>query len=1138
MATTTRQTNLLVNQDWTKIYQSFREADFQSYDFQTLRKSMIDYLRTYYPEDYNDFIESSEYIALIDLIAFLGQSLAFRADLNARENFIDTAERRDSVLKLAKLISYSPKRNQPARGLLKINSITTTEHVYDSNGLDLSNLIIKWNDSTNINWLEQFTNIVNSSLANSQQIGAPSNTAIISEIAHEEYQINTLPGTVPVYKFSASIENTSFPFEIVSATFSGQNYIYEPSPRPGSALGLIYKNDNLGNNSVNTGFFLQFKQGNLNSLDFTLADSLPNRVVNVNFDNINNSDVWLYDVASNGQVNTEWTKVPTVNAANIIYNNNANKNSFQINTRNNDQIDLVFGDGTFAATPQGIFRCYYRQSNGLSYKITPAELQNIQIPISYISRAGRIETLTITASLQYTVANSVSRETINEIRTKAPQQYYTQNRMVTGEDYNIFPYTNFNTISKVKAVNRTSSGVSRFLDVVDVTGKYSSTNVFGQDGYLYEQAANTSFNFSWTTTNEINQVISNRIIPFISGAKVQHFYYKNFDRFDLTNLYWNQVNQSAGQSTGYFTTADSTIAQVGSGISGTRQYVTEGSIVVFAAPTGYYFNKQNEIKVLPDSGLVPTDGKTTLYAAVVKLISNGDTDILTDGTGSIGLSVVVPSTAIATTVIPYFSNDFTTSFTQLVINQITNYKDFGIRYDIATQSWAIVESQNLNTTDSFSLGYAGSTSGLNLDSSWIIAFRTSGPTYTVTIRGLDYVFESSKETKFYFDNTVKVFDPKTGLTVNDQIKVLKVNGDPDTRVPLQSDVVWYIYDQIVESDGYVQNSKVLVTFSDSNSDGVPDDPDIFNRIVSPNVDSTHKLVFFQKTTGYNSFITYEPIDSSTVDSDYATETIILARLNSYAEGQIFYATTDQKFFVLEIVNGARTLVESTDYIVRVGRQDLYFQYRHNSPNYRRIDPSPNNIIDLYILTKSYETDFRTWALDSTGKISQPDLPTSEDLRSDYGSGDTSLEKFKSVSDAIVYNPAKFKQLFGSKAHSSLQATFKVVKNSAVNISDSEIKAQVLAYINNYFDTANWEFGETFYFSELAAYLHSALSPNLASIIIVPTATTSLYGSLQQITASPDEILISCATVENIEVIDAITASQINLQINAVNTVVN
>ena len=42
MAVTTRQTSLLVAEDWTKVYQTFRNADFQSYDFQTLRKSMID----------------------------------------------------------------------------------------------------------------------------------------------------------------------------------------------------------------------------------------------------------------------------------------------------------------------------------------------------------------------------------------------------------------------------------------------------------------------------------------------------------------------------------------------------------------------------------------------------------------------------------------------------------------------------------------------------------------------------------------------------------------------------------------------------------------------------------------------------------------------------------------------------------------------------------------------------------------------------------------------------------------------------------------------------------------------------------------------------------------------------------------
>ena len=134
MAINTRQNSLLVTEDWKKIYQTFQEADFTSYDFETLRKSMIDYLRLYYPEDFNDFTESSEFIALIDLIAFMGQSLAFRTDINSRENFIDTAERRDSILKLARLISYNPKRNINSSGYLKSDSVSSTETLYDSNG--------------------------------------------------------------------------------------------------------------------------------------------------------------------------------------------------------------------------------------------------------------------------------------------------------------------------------------------------------------------------------------------------------------------------------------------------------------------------------------------------------------------------------------------------------------------------------------------------------------------------------------------------------------------------------------------------------------------------------------------------------------------------------------------------------------------------------------------------------------------------------------------------------------------------------------------------------------------------------------------------------------------------------------------
>ena len=186
MSNTERQNRLLLAEDWKTIYQSFKYADFQSYDFDNLRRTMINYIRQNYPEDFNDYIESSEYLALIDLIAFLGQNLAFRTDLNARENFIEVAERRESILRLARLISYNPKRNQAANGLLKIESISTTEEVIDSNGNNLANQSIIWNDGTNPNWYEQFIKVLNASLPVSTAFGRPIKKADINGVVTEQ----------------------------------------------------------------------------------------------------------------------------------------------------------------------------------------------------------------------------------------------------------------------------------------------------------------------------------------------------------------------------------------------------------------------------------------------------------------------------------------------------------------------------------------------------------------------------------------------------------------------------------------------------------------------------------------------------------------------------------------------------------------------------------------------------------------------------------------------------------------------------------------------------------------------------------------------------------------------------------------
>ena len=145
----------------------------------------------------------------------------------------------------------------------------------------------------------------------------------------------------------------------------------------------------------------------------------------------------------------------------------------------------MFADGTFGNIPAGGFRIYYRTSANRSMRIKPEELTNITFNLDYISRQGTLETLTIGCELKEQITNASTSESTASIRQNAPQTYYTQNRMVTGEDYNIVPLTTNQEIIKVKSINRTTSGISRYFDLRDVTGKYSSTNLYGSDGVVY-----------------------------------------------------------------------------------------------------------------------------------------------------------------------------------------------------------------------------------------------------------------------------------------------------------------------------------------------------------------------------------------------------------------------------------------------------------------------------------------------------------------------------------------------------------------------------------------------------------------------------------------------------------------------------
>jgi len=1126
MARTTRQTAVFGVEDWKRIYETFREADFQSYDFETLRKSFVDYLRQYYPETFNDYIESSEFIALLDVIAFMGQAMAFRNDLNTRENFLDTAERRDSVVRLANLVGYTPKRNSAAQGYLKVFSVQTTENVTDFNGINLGNITINWNDPTNLNWQEQFTAIINAALVNSQRVGRPGNRQNILNVLTDEYSVNLVPGFLPIVSFNSTVDGVNMPFEVVSATSVNEDYIYEQAPQPNGIFNLLFRNDRLGFESANTGYFFYFKQGVLQNQDFNLAESIANRTVNINIEGINNEDHWLYQLTNIGDTAGEWRFADNVFAGAVEQLDPEQRKIYSITSRSNDQITLVFGDGVFSTIPVGLFRAYVRASNGLRYTINPEEMQSVVVPISYISRTGQLEVITFTCGITQPVTNAQPRETLDEIKQRAPARYYTQNRMVNGEDYNNFPFTQYNSIIKSKAVNRSSIGTSRYLDLVDNTGKYSSTNSFASDGALWQENVLPTFLFTWLTQNDIADVIANRIEPALTIPAFIQFYYANFARPNLETLRltWNQSTTLINETSGYFEDINGNPVPVGTFSSNNTQYITVGSLIKFKTPlTNQYFDVNNRIKTGVPSR---ADEKLEIWASPIQITGdgfNGGLGNLRDGTGPIILNNFVPSEAVPVEVIPVLITDFPSALESSIVDQIILNRNFGLGYNNVNATWYLITSANLAVDAEFSLANAQSTAGINNDASWLIEFITDGETYSVTTRGLDYSFGSVLQTRFFFETAQKIYDSRTGKTISDFVKVLRTNSRPDSNLPLASDYELRIVGQPVESDGFVDDYQVLVSYADSDADGVADDPDFFNTIVAPSTAPNEKLVFFEQIVDFDNLQRFLLVEPGRVNSAFATKDDIELVKSEFLPGQVFYAYQEQVFYELIFNGNSQLIVQQTNgWLARVGRQDLYFQYRHNAPLTARIDPGTTNIIDLYVVTQEYYISYKNWINDTTNTVPEPLVPTIDQLSTDY----QGLQDYKMLSDNIIVNSVRFKPLFGSKAAAELQATIKVIKAPGSNASESEIKNLVVTNMNNYFTIDKWDFGSTFFFSELAAYIHENMGGIISSVVLVPLNPRKSFGDLYEIRSAPNEIFVNAATVTDVEVITALTSTNI------------
>jgi hypothetical protein len=389
---------------------------------------------------------------------------------------------------------------------------------------------------------------------------------------------------------------------------------------------------------------------------------------------------------------------------------------------------------------------------------------------------------------------------------------------------------------------------------------------------------------------------------------------------------------------------------------------------------------------------------------------------------------------------------------------------------------------------------------------------------------LTYYFGSVADTRFTFSKNELVYDPFTGKVIQDFINMLGINAVFNGTTAIGADTKVNILGQTVESDGYVNDFQVEVAATDVNNGQLILNPDFFNDITGyvNNGANIGVYTFFQTTVDPINLTRQLIVPSSDINYSYSTKTQVEVVKYEFPVGKIFYAYADKIFYKTvqdpTVTTPFYVLTPQLDYSVKSGRQGLSFQYRHNANNTTRIDPATTNIIDLYVVTQAYYTAYTNWINDTTNTVVKPQQPTLNELNTAY----SKVQDYKMLSDSVILNSVTFKPLFGAKADASLRATIKVIKSSTTNASDSEIRSAVLTAMDRYFSLNFWDFGDTFFFSELSAYLHGQTDELISSAVLVSNDPEKLFGDLYEIKCRPYEIFVNAATTNDVVVVAALT----------------
>jgi len=452
-----------------------RDIKYVNRDFTSLRNSIVNYAKTYFPNTYTDFTPASPGMMFMEMAAYVGDVLSFYTDNQFQETFIQYSRQTQNLYDLAYMLGYKPKATNAATAVLELyqqlpaitsGSVKVPDYSY---ALQIpANTTVTSNLSGSLQFL--ITDKVNFSFSSSTD--------------PTEVTVYETAGNVPTYflikkvrkAISATIKSTQFSFSTPvpfdSRTITDTNIISILNITDSTTGDEWYEVDYLAKDAIYT----SIENSNPNDPNYTQdpdvanllkVKSVQNRYATRFLDKTNlqvqfgsgmPTDTTEEIIPNPDNVGiglpTEQMKLTTAFApTNFIFTN-----TYGIAPSNNLNVNYLVGGGV--------------ESNAQANSLQNLNTSNVTFVNSTVSNSGNLANQifgTLLVTNPEAASGGSDGDDINELRQNSLGSFQSQLRNVTFDDYVVRSLSlpsQYGTVAKVYATK--PNAASRSVSTIDL----------------------------------------------------------------------------------------------------------------------------------------------------------------------------------------------------------------------------------------------------------------------------------------------------------------------------------------------------------------------------------------------------------------------------------------------------------------------------------------------------------------------------------------------------------------------------------------------------------------------------------------------------------------------------------------------